>query len=528
MNTPHFTHLVFLEPSDVLFFRDGRPMTGGLAGHGAAWPLPNVINAAFHGALHRADLEQLTGKKVHPHHHPGRDGKRAGEANHRPRKFGSLLTAGPFPVSVATAPALDAAAGTSPDARSRWFFPRPADLLLGDNCSRLQIALRPAAPADQWSPKKHSSLPAPLSLAVGNCLPPSKETGVFQWLEQTAYHNYLSENFKDPLPQHAHLNDDSIFAAEFTVGIGIDPATQTQDGEHIYSAHYLRLRSEWRLGVVAACLDKGTTENASPRDLLAELLPDRRGQVLDTDGQPSPADDAVARIIVGGQQRLCSAVRDPAPQLPLPRGLSRGFHIKGTGHEKRCFVKWILLTPAIWPKIPAKSKLGEPMVPHPGGWLPNWVFINWDASAQETKFHVEQGKVLLAHRSGAISRNYSGPKARRVAEFEEKINAFLVAALVPKAIPVTGWSLQVPAVSDSEAGAKTTHLAVPAGAIYYFETRGPNAEVEARKLAAALNWHGEVRNTPADFTTIKNRRSTLAGEKGFGLGVCGTWTPHNA
>jgi hypothetical protein len=38
-------------------------------------------------------------------------------------------------------------------------------------------------------------------------------------------------------------------------------------------------------------------------------------------------------------------------------------------------------------------------------------------------------------------------------------------------------------------------------------------------LAGALNWHG-AESKP---TVIKNRRSTLMGEKGFGLGVCGMW-----
>jgi hypothetical protein len=59
---------------------------------------------------------------------------------------------------------------------------------------------------------------------------------------------------------------------------------------------------------------------------------------------------------------------------------------------------------------------------------------------------------------------------------------------------------------------------VPAGAVYYFAC---DSAKDAAALASALNWHGE---TPG--TTIRNRRSTLLGEKGFGLGVCGTWTPH--
>ena len=64
-------------------------------------------------------------------------------------------------------------------------------------------------------------------------------------------------------------------------------------------------------------------------------------------------------------------------------------------------------------------------------------------------------------------------------------------------------------------GAQSTHLAVPAGAVYHFETE---KDEDARNLAAALNWHGGTNGTE-----IKNRRSTLLGEKGFGLGVCGTW-----
>jgi hypothetical protein len=64
-------------------------------------------------------------------------------------------------------------------------------------------------------------------------------------------------------------------------------------------------------------------------------------------------------------------------------------------------------------------------------------------------------------------------------------------------------------------GPRPTLLAVPAGAVYYFEADSP---ADAARLAAALNWHG---STPGHV--IVNRRSTLLGEKGYGLGVCGTW-----
>jgi CRISPR-associated protein Cmr3 len=42
--------------------------------------------------------------------------------------------------------------------------------------------------------------------------------------------------------------------------------------------------------------------------------------------------------------------------------------------------------------------------------------------------------------------------------------------------------------------------------------------MKSAALAAALNWHGEFNGRE-----IKNRRSTLLGEKGYGLGICGTW-----
>lgn len=94
--------------------------------------------------------------------------------------------------------------------------------------------------------------------------------------------------------------------------------------------------------------------------------------------------------------------------------------------------------------------------------------------------------------------------------------------LTPKATPPPRYASSGPCYplqcfqqcqTNTPAGAKSTHLAVPAGAVYYFEAADPD---HASKLAAALNWHGKDQ-------TFVNRRSGLFGEKGFGLGVCGTW-----
>ena len=448
---------ILLQPTDVLFFRDGRPMEGSLAGHGAAWPLPNVPDAAFHTALHRSGL---TG-----HAHDQRRGAdRDGKDN---RRFGSLVTAGPFPVCVANKKGQRL---QSPC----WFLPRPLDLL--------DATLRPALlPTDKIN-RAHSSLPGPLQYPVANTLPPSKEARAKAWLSAAAYAAYLTNDppdRSDPSDPPDSLDDSAFCDPEATIGIAVDPAAGTTGhGEaagKIYSAHYLRLRDNWRLGVFAKTGEKNGTE--SREDLIPQLLNKPR------------------QILVGGQQRLCTATRIQLDSLPLPRGMTSHFN----AHNGKHLVKWILISPAIWPEIQANEEKNVPH--HPGGWLPNWV-------------RQSDGQVML--RSGQRQRrSYNGKHTRGFAEGAKGIAAKLAAAIVPKPIPVTGWALPNDA-DRPEGGAKSTHLAVPAGAVYYFEAE---SEADAQHLAAALNWHGSEANP----TTIRNRRSTLLGEKGFGLGVCGTW-----
>jgi hypothetical protein len=444
-------NILLLHPTDTLFFRDGRPMSGSLAGHGSAWPLPIVVNAALHAALHRAAIND-----VHTH----RRGRSGVYQEERDRKFGSLASAGPFPVSPA----------------GEWFFPRPADAQEQGSTS---ITLKPTSVVGS------SSLPKPLVNAVGSTRRASKDKPE-AWWSQSAWEAYLAGH---SLPRSSGDGeedpnfkvDSDIADAEFTIGIGICPETGTQNGEQFYSANNLRLRPHWRMGAVAEALDKVGGEVANRRDLIHTLLPNS--------GRQTP-------VIVGGEQRLCTAMRCPPGRLPLPLAPA----VDGTR------VKWVLLTPAIFPMIQAGvSKRGTPRHEHPGGWLPTWICPI-------------TGKVLLeivSEEERKRRRNLNA--AGRGYASNPNVCAHLVAAIVPKPLVVTGYALSNAADPDRpEGGAKPTHLAVPAGAVYYFDADSPD---DARKLAAALNWHG---NEP-DPATISNRRSTLMGEKGFGLGVCGTW-----
>ena len=220
---------LLLTPTDTLFFRDGRPMNGALAGHGAAWPLPTVTNAALHAALHdAARAAQLIGVS---HHH---DHKR-GTSRHLKdvRAFGSLTSAGPFPV------------GTK-DNVPVWCFPRPLDLTGGTLAPTLSPRLATGS----------SSLPLPLKATLVTTLPPSKTSPAKAWLSAADYTTYLTGDdtalAKSPA---AAFDDEDIYLDESSIGIALDPATGTTgQGEaqgKIYSAHSLRLRPNWHLGLLA-------------------------------------------------------------------------------------------------------------------------------------------------------------------------------------------------------------------------------------------------------------------------------------
>jgi CRISPR-associated protein Cmr3 len=474
---------LLLVPTDILFFRDGRPMGGSATGHGAAWPLPTVTNAALHAALWRSGLATQS------HAHGRKQGREIGAAKER---FGSLTTAGPFPVCTN---------GTA----STWFFPRPLDAdckpELDTNGNQTgkgttKLLAQPTAPL----PGSASSNPLPY--LVASTVPPTKDT-LRPWWSEGAWNAYLDTNQRDDLAARLFTKGDADFSdSEAMIGIGIDPERGTQDGERFYSAHYLRLREGWNLGLLAETAEKFAEESLRGKrhDLVGELI--KEDQV----------------ILVGGQQRLCTAKIQPqnGGRLPLPLGKSSGFatatlpDLPGLStNQPKHLVKWVLLSPAIYPRIEAAaSSGGEPIHPHSGGWLPSW--IRDDASfAVQLRSPIEPRDVATESRDAY----------RRRVQAQPFIAARLIAALVGKPIPVTGWSLGTPDAGEEttqrSAGAKSTHLAVPAGAVYYFACDTAEA---AAQLAAALNWHGDTTGT-----AIRNRRSTLLGEKGFGLGVCGTW-----
>lgn len=172
-----------------------------------------------------------------------------------------------------------------------------------------------------------------------------------------------------------------------------------------------------------------------------------------------------SEIILGGQQGIAflEGVRDDQTALP------NFGKITGTR------IKWVLLTPAIFT----------------GGWLPSWI----DAESGD----------ICGVKTIKPERKPREPRKEWRARFtKEEVPGKLVAACIPKPIPYSGWKAQC-----GNEGPRPTRLCIPAGAVYYFETEN---EEQTENLLKFLNG---------------KRKSDIAAEKGFGFGVCGTWTKFN-
>lgn len=389
-----------LEPRDLLFMRDARPMEASDAGLGANWPRPDQLWNAIINAFHRTwpARQEWEGAA-----HTIRDG----ENQLSSCRFGALKTIGPFPMK-----------------NGEVYYPCPLDLDmtvvsgLGTN------------------------LPKPLTHAFQSVRIGKREEQL--WLSASEYRRYVRD-------EAVTAADPSLFDTERNIGIAIAAATHSTEKGKLYQAEYLRLRSNVRLVFAASC-DILPKQGKSTVDVFAKL--------------GCPAD-----IILGGQQGVAT-LRTSSVDLQSA--------ISNLKCSPSLLLRWTLLTPALFPAISENTAKG--VCAHPGGWLPNWV-------AAET------GRVMLPRegieRLPGEARDVWRQRVKDAPGFEAR----LIAARVGKPMGFSGWDLQT--------GPKTTQLAVPAGSVYLFQCA---SSAEAVALAQTLD--------------APNRRSTLFGEKGFGLGVC--------
>ena len=366
-------------------------------------------------------------------------------------RFGGLKTIGPFPVDVK---------------KQEIYFPCPLDLSVADDGALHPMILVPAEKTD---------LPRPLQLAFSSTKLGKGELP--QWLSKKQYDLYLQGKLINPgkapascvhgpEPCVAPSSTSSwphLYDTDRNIGIAIDSETGTAAESKLYQAEYLRFRPDVRMAVRVSCMNVG--KGKAETDVFAEI-----------------AREAHIPLILGGQQGVATAT-EVSHGLGLPENL-----LVPPGKGDTVYLRWTLLSPAVFPEIAADS--GKGIVRHPGGWLPTWV-------------EPSLGMVMLPKgdvpRNAGESRDQWRQRVNRAPRFEAR----LVAARIGKSLAFSGWDLQT--------GPKPTRLAVPAGSVYVFECKDI---AEARFLADVLSWNG------GDGGEVRNRRSTLFGEKGVGIGVC--------
>lgn len=454
--------IYLLSPQDLLFFgkRDDRPTADKPTSQTSAWPLPSVIFDALHGALHRSFPQVLLWEHTHP---AGRNGHYANR-HERLQRFGSLKTAGPFP-------------SREVEGRPIWHLPCPTDVVVGND--GLLARVLPSREGGGTN-----NLPRPLKYF----LPPPGSTSdraVPAWWPKAAVESYLQGTL--PLPSELATNetlftsepiDPQALSSSPTPGqeggpSNQSPARRPTNGPKFPAGDYLRLQENVSLGIAATM----PLQEAHDVEGLKRLFA--------TEGKA---------LLVGGQQRVCRV--EEAASLLLNDLLPVSQPVGGDR------LKWLLLSPAIFPAVSSRA---ESVKSHPGGWLPNWICP-------------ESGQVLLK-KSDPPRAGQNRETWRRQVRASPAFDCRLVAASVPELVTVTGWSERRHLRQTDPAavpGPKPAYAAVPAGAVYYFA--GPDASL----LADALSWHGH-RTENAPSHKIVHRRSTLLGEKGFGLGVCGPW-----
>lgn len=402
-----------IQPRDVFFFRDAKPLGGADAGTGGKWPLPSV----FHSALMGSFYDKWPEYQDFEHEHHWKEGF---DKNKRSNcRFGGLKTAGPFPCKTESI-----------------YMPLPADIKfddtdLSDTAKLIQL--------NGFS----SDMPEFIKYGVVNYIMPSKKKDP-EWISSKDFMAYLEG-------KRFQKDSQCLYETEPKPGIGINNETHSTEESRFYKAEYLRLAKDVSMAVFAECESISHSESGkSSHSIFKEFF----------------KDDKSIPFIFGGQRGLatikCSRTANTLESFscagdPVCHG------------EHGYLLKWTLISPAIFTT----------------GWLPNWI-------------SGANGKVLLKKddipRQDFEDRQTWREKIRALPE----INAYLVAARLNKAFPVSGWSMH----GGEKEGPKPGMLAVPAGSVYYFKA-------ETKEDAVFL-----------ERQLSHKRRSDFFGEKGFGIGIC--------
>ncbi len=221
-------HYFTLEPRDLLFMRDARPMEASDAGLGANLPRPDQLWNALINAFHRRwpDPQEWEG---HRHH------KRPGDKLNSSDRFGALKVCGPFPLKNET-----------------LYLPMPLDW---------EMELVPCG---------NTNLPAPLTYAFRDRQLGKKKHP--QWISGQVYQKYLSGSIGLP-----STGEERLWNVERNIGIAIDSQTRSAAEKKLYQAEYLRLEKGVTLWFSGSCVLKGEVDVLSRFDETNLLIGGQQG-----------------------------------------------------------------------------------------------------------------------------------------------------------------------------------------------------------------------------------------------------------
>lgn len=402
-----------MTPRDVVFFRGAKPMNASAIGEGVRWPFPSVFHHSLLSAFHRKWPENQNSWEIKHRYNSSKDKNR--ESSFR---FGGLQSLGLFPCKD-----------------NMLYYPTPADIKYCNNNRDSLCLLKPTVLSGK------GNLPQPLKYALMKTGEPVKEKPP-SWIPHDKFCAYLCGNFNFQLLENLELYDE-----EYRPGIEIDDKLHTVIEGQFYLAQYMRFRENISLKGYA-----GYHEKEGIKSYSTNLI-----QRFFEDGESNS-------IIMGGQQGVLHITGKESQYF------SQSFPISKDSGSR--FVKWILLTPAIFN----------------GGWLPGWVDRNDGSVFQYFKLPREPGESRDQWRMRISSENRG-----------REVLGRLVAACVPKALVLSGWRAYG---GRGNAGAKPGRLCVPAGSVYYFEV---DRDGDPENIIQFL--HGQC-------------RSDISAEKGFGFGVC--------
>lgn len=338
-----------IEPTDVLFFRDGIPMSAG-QGHGAGCrlPFPSTLHEALRASLFTKYGRQNNTAAFRPAGAP-RKGGWLGRGKSVPstgsKEYQSLTTLGPWPWR-----------------KNQLLLPVPLDVTLANDGTRIHFhQLLPAA----HSPNTNLS---PKFLPVATA-PPNKHGQPHGWWTLSQYAAYLRGKNEGTFTPVA---TEELWQSEHRTGLQIDAASSAAEEGRLFAGSYLRLRNDVRFYFQAELCDmkNGEQENLAALDWL----------------------------LLGGDRRLVrlhSTKDDPfadfrEPQIPPP------------AKDGPVLLKWSLITPAIFAHghIPGWCKdtssaarpVGQVCLPLPGrAALVSWCLgrpesiSGWDMLKNEAK-----------------------------------------------------------------------------------------------------------------------------------------------